>query len=142
MVRPSARTPILATHTKSSLSACILDAALSPQSRQCMRMSPKRPSEGVVTLGLLKHRSTAWRWRQRLLSPPTSYRCTLTSSTAASQLEAEFYTDSGDDSGNDPGDGSDVHSGDDGQLVSHLYPFMCQIDPRVSLVTPASPFLQ
>ena len=52
--------------------------------------------------------------------------------------EAEFHTDSGDD----PGDDSDDHSGDDsddnGQLVSHRYPFMCQIDHRVSLVTPAS----
>ena len=54
--------------------------------------------------------------------------------------EAEFHTDSDDD----PDDDSDNHSGDDseddGQLVSHLYPFMCQIDHRVSLVTPASPF--
>ena len=58
------------------------------------------------------------------------------------QPEAEFHINSGDD----PGDDSDDHSGDDsvdeGQLVSHLYPFMCQIDPRVSLVTPASPFLE
>ena len=56
------------------------------------------------------------------------------------QPEAEFHTDSGDD----PSDDSDDHSGDDynddGQLVSHLYPFMCQIDHRVSLVTPAPPF--
>ena len=50
------------------------------------------------------------------------------------QLEAEFHTDSDDHSGDD--------SDDDGQLVSHLYPFMCQIDHRVSLVTPASPFLE
>ena len=54
------------------------------------------------------------------------------------QPEAEFHTDSGDD----PGDNSDDLSGDDGQLFSHLYPFMCQIDPRVSLVTPASTFLE
>ena len=58
------------------------------------------------------------------------------------QQEAEFHTNSGDD----PSDDSDDHSGDDsiddGQLVSHLYPFMCQIDHRVSLVTPASPFLE
>ena len=58
------------------------------------------------------------------------------------QPEAGFHTDSSDDSGDDPGDDSDDHSGDDGQLVSHLYPFMCQIDPRVSLITPASPFLE
>ena len=54
------------------------------------------------------------------------------------QPEAEFHTDSGDDPDND----SDDHSSDEGQLVSHLYPFMCQIDHRVSLVTPASPFLE
>ena len=58
------------------------------------------------------------------------------------QPEAEFHTDSGDDLGDD----SDNHSGDDSddeeQLVSHLYPFMCQIDHRISLVTPASPFLE
>ena len=62
------------------------------------------------------------------------------------QSEAEFHTDSGDDSGDDPGNDFNHHYGDDadndGQLVSHLYPFMCQIDPRVSLVTPASPFLE
>ncbi len=50
------------------------------------------------------------------------------------QPEAEFHTDSDDHSGDD--------SDDDRQLVSHLYPFMCQIDHRVSLVTPASPFLE
>ena len=50
------------------------------------------------------------------------------------QPEAEFHTDSDDHSGDD--------SDDDGQLVSHLYPFMCQIDHMVSLVTPASPFLE
>ena len=48
------------------------------------------------------------------------------------QPEAEFHTDSDDHSGDD--------SNDHGQLVSHLYPFMCQIDPRVSLVTPAPLF--
>ena len=66
------------------------------------------------------------------------------------QPEAEFHTDSGDDPGDDSddhsGDDSDDHSGEDsdsdGQLVSHLYSFMCQVDPRVSLVTPASPFLE
>ena len=66
------------------------------------------------------------------------------------QPEAEFHTDSDDHSGDDSddhsGDDSDDHSGndsnDDRQLGSHLYPFMCQIDHRVSLVTPASPFLE
>ena len=50
------------------------------------------------------------------------------------QPEVDFHTDCNDHSGDD--------SDDDGQLVSHLYPFMCQIDHRVSLVTPASPFLE
>ena len=54
------------------------------------------------------------------------------------QPEAEFHTDSDDHSSDD----SDDHSDDDRQVVSHLYPFMCQIDHRVSLVTPASPFLE
>ena len=59
------------------------------------------------------------------------------------QPEAEFYTDSDDDSDDHSGDDSDDHSGDDdGQLVSHLYPFMCQIDHRISLVTHAFPFLE
>ena len=58
------------------------------------------------------------------------------------QPEAEFHTDSEDHFGDDSDDHSNEHSGDDGQLVSHLYPFMCQIDHRVSLVTPASPFLE
>ena len=70
------------------------------------------------------------------------------------QPEAEFHTDSGDHSGDDSdnhsgddsNDDSDDHSGDDsdndGLLVSHLYPFMCQIDHRVSLITRASPFLE
>ena len=66
------------------------------------------------------------------------------------QSEAEFHTDSDDHSSDNSddhsGDDSDDHSGDDadndGQLVSHLYPFMCQIDHRVSLVTHASPFLE
>ena len=49
------------------------------------------------------------------------------------QPEAEFHIDSDDHSGDD--------SDDDGQLVSHLFPFI-PIDHRVSLVTPASPFLE
>ena len=48
------------------------------------------------------------------------------------QPEAEFHTDSDDHSGDD--------SDNDGQLVNHLYPFMCQIDHRVSLVTHAPLF--
>ena len=58
------------------------------------------------------------------------------------QPEAEFHTDSVDHSGDNYDDHSGDDSDDDGQLVSHLYPFMCQIDHRVSLVTPASPFFE
>ena len=55
MVRPSGRTlHPRHTHTQSSLSACILDAALSPQSRQCMRMPPKRPIGGSGDAGAAK----------------------------------------------------------------------------------------
>ena len=56
------------------------------------------------------------------------------------QPEAEFHTDSGDDSGDDSDDHVGDDSDNDGQLVSHLYPFICQIEPMFSLVTPASPF--
>ena len=43
-------------HTQSSLSlsACILVAALSPQSRQCMRLPPKRPIGGSGDAGAAK----------------------------------------------------------------------------------------
>ena len=58
------------------------------------------------------------------------------------QPEAEFHTDSDDYSDDDSDDNSGDDSDNDGQLVSHLYPFMCQIDHRVSLVTAASPFLE
>ena len=61
-------------------------------------------------------------------------------------LHPDVDDHSGDDSDDHSGDDSDDHSGDDSdddrQLVSHLYLFMCQIDPRFSLVTPASPFLE
>jgi len=54
-VRPSGRTPHPHyTHTQSSLSACILDAALSPQSHQCMRMPPKCPIGGSGDAGAAK----------------------------------------------------------------------------------------
>ena len=55
MVRPSDRTPYPRyTHTILSLSACILDTALSPQSRQCMRMLPKCPIGGSGDAGAAK----------------------------------------------------------------------------------------
>jgi hypothetical protein len=46
--------------------------------------------------------------------------------------EPEVYSDSGDHSGDD--------SDDDGEPVSHLYPCMWQIYPRVYLVSLASSF--
>ena len=49
------------------------------------------------------------------------------------QLEPEVHTGSCNDSDDDSGNDFDH----DGEPVSHLYPFMCQIHPRVSLVTPA-----
>ena len=58
------------------------------------------------------------------------------------QPEAELHTDSDEHSGDDSDDHSGDDSDNDGQLVSHLYPFRCQIDHRVSLVTHASPFLE
>ena len=58
------------------------------------------------------------------------------------QPDAEVHTDSGDDSGDDSDDHFGDNSDDNEQLVSHLCPFMCQIDPRVSLVTPVSLFLE
>ena len=54
MVRLSGCTPILAMHTQSSLSACILNIALSPQIRQCMRMPPKRLIGGSSDAGAAK----------------------------------------------------------------------------------------
>ena len=133
MVCLSGHTPIPATHTQSSLSACMLDAALSPQSLRCMRMPPKR---------LIKRSGDS----RAANGPEHGVEMEIEVAVTASKLllhpdvvklpqpEVEFHTDSDDHSGDD--------SDDDGQLVSHLYPFMCQINHRVSLVTPASPFLE
>src|SRR5215216_7265832 len=140
MVRPSGRTPILATHAILSLSACILDAALSPQSRQCMRMPPKCPIRGSGDTGAAKapEHGVEMETEVAVTGGKLSLHPDVVDGVELPQPEAEFHTDSGDD----PADDSDDHSGDDGQLVSHLYPFMSQIDHRVSLVTPASPFLE
>ena len=51
MAPPSGRTPHPRHTHNSSLSARILDAALSPQSRQCTRMPPKRPIGGSGDAG-------------------------------------------------------------------------------------------
>ena len=136
MVRPSGRTPILATHTQSSLSACNLDTALSPQSRQCMRMPPKRPIGGSGNFRAAKalEHDVEMETEVVVTAGELSLHPDVVDGVELPQPEAEFQTDSDNHSGDD--------SDDDGQLVSHLYPFMCQIDHRVSLVTPASPFLE
>ena len=51
MAPPSGRTPHPRHTHNSSLSARILDAALSRQSRQCTRMLPKRPIGGSGDAG-------------------------------------------------------------------------------------------
>ena len=51
MEPPSGRTPHPHHTHNSSLSASILDASLSPQSRQCMRMPSKRPIGGSGDAG-------------------------------------------------------------------------------------------
>ena len=141
MALPSGLTPHPRHTQNSSRSARILDAALSPQSRQCMRMPPKRPIGGSGDAGAAEAPEHGVEMETEVavtageVSPHPDV-------VELPQPEAEFHTDSGDDSGDDPDDDSDDHSNDDGQLVSHLYPFMCQIDPRVSLVTPASPLLE
>ena len=109
-----------------------------------MRMPPKRPIGGSGDAGAAKapEHSVEMETVVAVTAGELSLHPDVVDGVELPQPEAEFHTDSGDD----PGDDSDDHSGDnsdnDGQLVSHLYPFMCQIDHRVSLVTPASPFLE
>ena len=109
-----------------------------------MRMPPKRPIGGSGDAGAAKapEHGVEMEIEVAVTAGELSLHPDVVDGVELPQPEAEFHTDSGDD----PGDDSDDHSGDDsdddGQLVSHLYPFMCQIDHRVSLVTPASPFLE
>jgi hypothetical protein len=113
-----------------------------------MRMPPKRPIRGSGDAGAAEapEHGVEMETEVAVTAGEVSLHPDVVDGVELPQPEAEVHTDSGDDSGDDPGDDSDDHSGDDsdddGQLVSHLYPFMCQIDPRVSLVTPASPFLE
>ena len=103
-------------------------------------MPPKRPIGGSGDAGAAKapEHGVEMETEVAVTAGVLSLHPDIVDGVELPQPEAEFHTDSGDGSGDD----SDDHSGDDGQLVSHLYPFMCQIDPRVSLVTPASPFLE
>ena len=117
-----------------------------------MRMPPKRPIGGSGDAGAAKapEHGVEMETEVAVTAGELSLHPDVVDGVELPQPEAEFHTDSDDHSGDDSddhsGDDSDDHSGDDsdddGQLVSHLYPFMCQIDHRVSLVTPASPFLE
>ena len=123
MVRPSGGTPILATHTIFSLSACILDAALSPQSRQCRGCRRSAPSEGVATPGLLKHRGHGVEIETEVAvtTDELSLHPDVADGVELPQPKAEFHTDSDDHSGDDSNNHSGDDSDDDGQQVRHLY---------------------
>ena len=105
-----------------------------------MRMPPKCPIGGSGDVGAAKalEHGVDMDIEVAVIAGELSLHPDVVDGVELPQPEAEFHTDSGDDSGDD----SDNNSDDNGQLVSHLYPFMCQIDHRVSLVTPASPFLE
>ena len=117
-----------------------------------MRMPPKCPIGGSGDAGAAKapEHGVEMETEVAVTAGELSLHPDVVDGVEHPQPEAEFHTDSDDhsvdDSDDHSGDDSDDHSGDDsdddGQLVSHLYPFMCQIDHRVSLVTPASPFLE
>ena len=113
-----------------------------------MRMPPKRPIEGSGDAGAAEapEHGVEMETEVAVTAGEVSLHPDAVDNVELPHPEAKANIDSGDDPGDDPDDDSDDHSGDnsgdDGQLVSHLYPFMCQIDHRVSLVTPASPFLE
>ena len=108
-----------------------------------MRMPPKHPIRGSGNIGATKalEHGVKMETEVAVTGGKLSLHPDIVDSVELTQPEAAFHTDC-----DDPGGDSDDHSGDDSdddrQLVSHLYPFMCQIDPRVSLVTPASPLLE
>ena len=109
-----------------------------------MRMPPKRPIGGsgdARAAKALEH-SVEMETEVAVTAGELSLHTDVVDGVELPQPEAEFHTDSDDHSGDDSDDHSGDDSHDDEQLVSHLYPFMCQIDHRVSLVTPASPFLE
>ena len=110
-----------------------------------MRMPPKRPIEGSGDAGAAKapEHGVEMETEVAVTAGELSLHPDVVDGVERPESEVEFHTDSDDHSSDD----SDDHSGDDsddddGQLVSHIYPFMCQIDHRVSLVTPAFPFLE
>ena len=107
-----------------------------------MRMPPKRPIRGSGDAGAAKAPEHGVEMETEVVvtAGELSLHPDVVDGVELPQPEAEFHTDSGDDPGNDSDDHSSNDSDGDGQLVSHLYPFMCQIDHRVSQVTPAPPF--
>lgn len=109
-----------------------------------MRMPPKCPIGGSGDVGAAKAptHSVEMETEVAVTACELSLQPDVVNGVELPQPEAEFHTNSGDDSGDDSDDNSGDDSDDDRQLVSHLYPFMCQISPRVSLVTPASPILE
>ena len=109
-----------------------------------MRMPPKRPIGGSGDAGAAKASEHDMDMDIEVVVTAGELKLDpdVVDGAELPQPKAEFHTDSNDHSGDDSDDHSGDDSDDDGQLVSHLYPFMCQIDPRVSLFTPASPFLE
>ena len=109
-----------------------------------MRMPPKRPIGGSGDAGAAKAPEHGMEMETEVVvtAGVLSLHRDVVDGIELPQPEAEFHTDSDDHSGDDSDDHYGDDSDDDGQLVSHLYSFMCQIDHRVSLVTPASPFLE
>ena len=97
-----------------------------------MRMPPKRPIEGSGDAGAAKtlEHGVEMEIEVSFTADELLIQPNVIDDVELPQPEAEFHTDSGDDSSDD--------SNNDGEPVSHLYPFMCQIHPRVSLVTPVS----
>ena len=105
-----------------------------------MRMPPKRPIGGSGDAAAAKapEHGVEMETEVAVIVGELSLHPDVVDGVELPQPEAEFHTDSSDNPGDYSGDNSD----NDGQLVSHLYPFMCQIDHMVSLVTPTSPFLE
>ena len=109
-----------------------------------MRMPPKHPIRGSGDAGAAKapEHGVEMETEVAVTASELSLHPDIVDGVELPPPEVEFHTDSSDDPSDDSDDHSGDNSDDDRQLVSHLYPFMCQIDHRVSLVTPASPFLE
>ena len=107
-----------------------------------MRMSAKRPIGGSGGAGAAKapEHGVDMETEVAVIAGEFALNPDVVDGVELPQPEPEFHTDSGENPGEDSDDHSGDDSDDDGQLVSHLYPFMCQIDHRVSLVTPSPPF--